>query len=278
MRREAVGHAGLGLFSILMTICFLAPCIVSYNPTCVSGTPFEGPSRTHWLGTNELGQDIWSRLLHGGRNSIAMALAGAAVTTLIGTLIGMAAGYFQGGVDQVLCRLIDILMALPVFPLIILVAVYFSPAVHWLGMLMGALGWGPCARIIRSQSLSLTEWNFVQGARAMGASSGYILARYLFPFILPLSVAKLVLAVQAYLLMGVGLGFAGLGDSSDLEWGQMLHEAYDSGALAIGCWSLLLAPVTAVVITSLSIALMSYGFENRFDLLRSRNGRRLVVE
>ncbi|NLI82059.1 MAG: ABC transporter permease [Deltaproteobacteria bacterium] len=207
-----------------------------------------------------------------------MALVGAAVTTLIGTLIGMTAGYFQGGVDQVLCRLIDILMALPVFPIIILLAAYFSPAVHWLGMLMGVLGWGPCARIIRSQSLSLTEWSFVQGARAMGASNGYILTRYLFPFVLPLSVAKLVLAVQGYLLMGVGLGFAGLGDSSDLEWGQMLHQAYNSGALAIGCWWLLLAPITAVVVASLSMALMVYGFEKRFDPLRNRNDRRLVVE
>jgi peptide/nickel transport system permease protein len=96
--------------------------------------------------------------------------------------------------------------------------------------------------------------------------------------VLPLSAVKLVLAVQGYLLMGVGLGFAGLGDSSALEWGQMLHQAYECGALAIGCWWVVLAPILAVVLTSLSIALMSYGLEGRFDPLRNGAGRHLVDE
>ena len=206
-----------------------------------------------------------------------MAIIGASVSVFIGTLLGMIAAYYGGGIDRLLSRSIDILMVIPMFPLIILFSVYYSPSLYLIGLIMGILGWGPCARIVRSQALSLTQWNFVQGARAMGASNGYILFRYIFPFVFPLSIVKLVLTMQGYLLMGVGLGFVGLGDAGSLDWGQMLHRAYAGGALSIGCWWLLMVPIMAVVIFSLSIALIGYGLDGQFDPLLDRAGR-LKVE
>ena len=212
--------------------------------------------------------------MYGGQNSIVIGILGASISTSIGTLVGMISGYFGGKIDQVLSRLIDVMMAIPVFPLLILLSAYFSPSIYCLGILMGVLGWYPCARIIRSQILTISEWNFVQGIRAMGASSSYILIRYIFPFVVPLSVVKFVFGMQGYLLMGVGLGFLGLGDANTLDWGQMLHQVYNSGGFVMGWWWWIFAPIVSIILISVSIAMVGYGLEQQFDPLLSYGKRR----
>ncbi len=276
MYRRTIGWAGLAIFCLCLALSLSAPFIARHDPTTIGDFPLHAPGSEYWFGTNELGQDILSQVLYGGKNSMLMAVAGASLTAVMGTLIGMAAGYFGKGIDQALCRFTDLLMAIPTFPLIILLSAVYSPSLFCLGLLMGAFGWGPCARIVRSQTLSLVEWNFVQGVRAMGASDTYILFRYIFPFVAPLSVVKLLLAMQGYLLMGVGLGFVGLGEASSLEWGRMLHQAYDGGALASGSWWLLFFPIAAVVTASLSIAMIAYGLEERIDPMLGRGDRKAV--
>jgi peptide/nickel transport system permease protein len=177
----------------------------------------------------------------------------------------MTAGYFRGKVDQFLSRLIDVLMTIPTFPLLILLSAYFSPSMSCLGIIMGGLGWCPCARIIRSQTLSIVEWNFVQGIRAMGARTPYILSSYILPFVLPLAVVKFVFGMQAYMLMGVGLGFLGLGNADSLDWGQMLNRVYSNGGLVLGCWWWVFGPIIAIVLTSAFIAMIGYGLERKLD-------------
>jgi peptide/nickel transport system permease protein len=207
----------------------------------------------------------------GGRNSVVVGLLGAGVATLIGTVLGMVAGYFGGRTDQLLTRLIDVVIAVPVFPLLIILSAYYSLSLYAMGLVMGALGWCACARIVRAQTLSLSEWPFVHGVRAMGASHLYILGHYLLPFVLPLSVVKFIFALQGYLLLGVGLGFIGLGDAQTFDWGWILNHAFTSGGLSMGCWWWFLAPVGAIVITSLSIAMIGYSLEQRQNpLSRSR--------
>ena len=214
MYRRTIGWAGLAIFCLCLALSMSAPFITRHDPTTIGDFPLHAPGSEYWFGTNELGQDILSQVLYGGKNSMLMAVAGASLTAVMGTLIGMAAGYFGKGIDQALCRFTDLLMAIPTFPLIILLSAVYSPSLFCLGLLMGAFGWGPCARIVRSQTLSLVEWNFVQGVRAMGASDTYILFRYIFPFVAPLSVVKLLLAMQGYLLMGGRIGVRG-------SWGAL---------------------------------------------------------
>lgn len=277
MYRKTIGRISLAIFGAFLISCFVLPCILRHGPTAMAGFPLQAPNRDFWLGTNDLGQDILSRVLYGGQNSIVIGILGASISTFIGTLVGMISGYFGGKIDQVLSRLIDVLMTVPVFPLVILLSAYFSPSMHCLGILMGVLGWCSCARIVRSQTLTISEWNFVQGIRAMGAHSPYILIRYIFPFVIPLSVVKFVFGMQGYLLMGVGLGFLGLGDANTLDWGQMLHQVYSSGGLVMGWWWWVFAPIASIILTSVSIAMIGYGLEQQFDSLLSY-GKRWVVE
>ena len=251
----------------------MSPYIFRHGPTTIAGSPLLAPNYDFWLGTNNLGQDILSRILYGGQNSIVIGILGASISTSIGTLVGMISGYFGGKIDQVLSRLIDVMMAIPFFPLLILLSAYFSPSRDCLGILMWVLGWYPCARIVRSQTLTISEWNFVQGIRAMGASSSYILIRYIFPFVVPLSVVKFVFGMQGYLLMGVGLGFLGLGDANTLDWGQMLHQVYSSGGFVMGWWWWIFAPIVSIILISVSIAMVGYGLEQQFDPLLSYDKR-----
>lgn len=277
MYRKTICWISLAVFGAFFLLCFVSPYILCHDPTAIAGFPLQAPNRDFWLGTNDLGQDILGRVLYGGQNSIVIGILGASVSTFIGTLAGMISGYFGGKIDQVLSRLIDVLMTVPVFPLLILISAYFSPSMHCLGLLMGGLGWCSCARIVRSQTLTISEWNFVQGIRAMGAHSPYILIRYIFPFIVPLSVVKFVFGMQGYLLMGVGLGFLGLGDANTLDWGQMLHQVYSSGGLVMGWWWWVFAPIVSIILISVSIAMIGYGLEQQFDPILNY-GKRWAVE
>ena len=267
MYRRTICCISLTVFSTFLVLCFVSPYILCYSPTAIAGSPLQAPNRDFWLGTNNLGQDILGRVLYGGQNSIVIGILGASVSTFFGTLLGMISGYFGGKIDQVLSRLIDVIMTIPVFPLLILFSAYFSPSLYCLGILMGAMGWCPCARIVRSQTLTISRWNFVEGIRAMGAHSSYILIRYIFPFVVPLSVVKFVFGMQRYLLMGVGLGFLGLGDGNALDWGQMLHQVYSSGGFVMGWWWWACAPVISIILISVSIAMIGYGLEQQFDPL-----------
>ncbi len=231
----------------------------------MSAVPLRPPDGRHWLGTNELGQDLLSGVLAGGRNSITAGLLAAAVATVIGTLSGMVSGYFGGRLDQLLSRVTDVVIAIPLFPLLVILSAYYSPSLHGLALIMGCAGWCSCARVVRAQTLSLAEWDFVLGIRAMGAGHGYILVRYILPFVLPLAVVKFVFALQGYLLLGVGLGFIGLGDARTLDWGGILNHAFTSGGLSLGCWWWFLAPVGAIVVTSLSVAGIGYSLEQPAD-------------
>jgi peptide/nickel transport system permease protein len=270
--RRRIGQTSLAVFGAFFALCLLSPYILTHSPVAMTAAPLQPPDSRHWLGTNELGQDLFSAVLAGGKNSITAGLLGAAVATFIGTLIGMVSGYFGGRVDQTLSRVTDVAIAVPVFPLLVILSAYYSPSLHALGLIMGCLGWCSCARIVRAQTLSLAEWNFVQGVRAMGAGHGYILSHYILPFVLPLAMVKFVFALQGYLLLGVGLGFIGLGDAQTLDWGWILNHAFTSGGLSLGCWWWFLGPVGAIVVTSLSIAMIGYSLEQRTD--PSGGGRR----
>jgi peptide/nickel transport system permease protein len=275
--RRVIGWSSLAVLVAFLALCFMAPYVLDHGPTDIVASPLQAPNGRHWLGTNELGQDLLSRVLMGGRNSTMVGLLGAGLATLLGTIIGMVSGYFGGRTDLLLSRLIDVVIAVPVFPLLIILSAYYSLSLYAMGLIMGAVGWCSSARIVRAQALSLSEWPFVQGVRAMGASHFYILGRYILPFVLPLSMVKFIFALQSYLLMGVGLGFIGLGDAQTIDWGWILNHAFTSGGLSMGCWWWFLAPVGAIVVTSLSIAMIGYSLEQRQDPLSGGRYRWTVI-
>jgi peptide/nickel transport system permease protein len=265
MSRKAALTVAVLILAAYILVALLSPLIVPYSPTGLVGRPLDGPGESHLLGTNDLGQDIFSRLICGTRATLIIGLLGAILTVLVGTLVGMISAYYGGKVDEFITRSVDVLMTIPGFPLLLVLVIFFSSNIFVISGLMGLLGGTQGVRIIRSQVLSLTEANFVYGAKAMGASDLYIMTRHILPNVLPLVTVTFVFAAQRYMLMGVGLGFLGLGDPSVIDWGQMINRAYSNGGFALGLWWWLIPPGLAVTLLSLVLALLGYSLEERIN-------------
>ncbi|MFY1112428.1 MAG: ABC transporter permease [Methanosarcinaceae archaeon] len=255
----------LSILSISFLAAFFAPWIAFYPPDEFSGSPLERPGATHLLGTNDLGQDLFSRLIYGTRATLIIGFLGALVSGVIATGIGMLAGYYGGFLDECICRFIDVIMTVPTFPLLLVLSIFLNPGIYTLSFLMGVLGGTHGIRVIRSQVLSLSESNFIYGTRALGVGDFYIILVHVFPNILPLVLVQLVFSAQKYMLMGVGLGFLGIVDPSVIDWGQMINRAYSSGGFALGLWWWLLPPGLSVTVLSVSFALFGYSFEEKIN-------------
>jgi len=256
---------GIGVLAAFVLIAIFSPVLAPYDPYKITGAPLEEPNRNHLLGTNNMGQDIFSRLLCGTRATLIVGFGGALLMVLIGTCVGIISGYYGGKIDELLTRAVDVVMALPMFPLLIMLAMFLKPSILTLIFLMGILGWTGCARIIRSQVLLFSESNFISGAKAIGASDIYIMVKHVFPNILPLVLVKFVFATQDCMLMEVGLGFLGLGDPFMIDWGQMINRAYIKGGFALGLWWWLLPPGFSIAFLSLAVASVGHSFENEIN-------------
>lgn len=265
MSRKSAFNAGLIILIVYILTALFSPFITPYSPTELVGRPLDCPSDTHHLGTNDLGQDIFSRLLYGTRATLIIGLLGALLSVSVSTMVGVVSAYYGGGIDEVITRSIDVLMTIPSFPLLLVLTIFFTPSIFVISGLLGVLGGMQGIRIIRSQVLSLVEANFVYGAKAIGASDTRIMSRHILPNVLPLATVKFVFAAQRYMLMGVGLGFLGLGDPSVVDWGQMISRAYYNGGFALGLWWWLVPPGIAVTLLSVALALLGYALEDEID-------------
>lgn len=257
--------ASLVLLGMCILLAVSCPLLTPFSPSEISGRPLQEPCKEHLLGTNDLGQDIFSRLLYGTRATMALGLLGALFSVSLSTALGMISAYYGGWPDEVISRGVDILMTVPGFPLLLVAAIFFSPNIFTIAGLMGLLGGLQGIRIIRSQVLSLVEAEFVQGARVLGSSDHYIIVRHILPNILTLAIVSFVFAAQRFMLMGVGLGFLGLGDPAVIDWGQMINRAYSNGGFAMGMWWWLIPPGLAVVLLSMILAMIGYSLEDELN-------------
>jgi len=263
--RKLAFFVGLIILGAYVLAALFSPLIIPYSPSGLEGRPLDCPSKSHVLGTNDMGQDIFSRLVYATRATLVIGLLGAFLSVSVSTFAGMVSAYYGGWVDESITRSVDILMTLPGFPLLLVLTMFFAPSIFVISGLMGILGGTQGIRIIRSQILSLVEANFVYGAKAIGASDLRIMTRYILPNVLPLVTVKFVFAAQRYMLMGVGLGFLGLGDPSVVDWGQMISRAYYNGGFALGLWWWLIPPGLAVTFLSIALALLGYGLEDEIN-------------
>jgi peptide/nickel transport system permease protein len=186
----------------------------------------QAPSPQHWLGTDDLGRDLLTRLLHGGRISLLVGIASSVISTFIGTLVGALAGFYGGTLDNVLMRLVDVLLA---FPSVFLLLILFSAigTSLWLVIaFLGAFGWLYLARVIRGEMLSLREKNFVEAARAQGVSNARLITRHLLPNVTGVLIVNTTLQIAYNLLAEGTLSFLGFGvPASTPTWGNILYAA-----------------------------------------------------
>ncbi|MCC7367196.1 MAG: dipeptide/oligopeptide/nickel ABC transporter permease/ATP-binding protein [Chloroflexi bacterium] len=261
---DTVGVVGVGLLLLVALPAILAPLIAPYNPATQVVAPFSPPTWGHPLGGNDIGQDLLSELIYGARVSLLIGVLAAVIATVVGTAVGLVAGFFRGLTDAALMRFVDVLLALPFLPLMIVLGVYVGPGLVTEIAVIGAVIWARTAREIRSQVLSLRERSFVMAARSMGASNGYLLVRHLAPAVAPLVIPQLVRAANVAILLEASLSFLGLGDPAAKSWGTMLYYANARGAFLMDAWLWWVVPpglcIGAVV---LGFAFVGYALEER---------------
>lgn len=267
-RLGRAGWTGAGVLALIGLAALLAPLISPYDPRALTGSPFEHPSAAHWLGTNDIGQDILSELIWGARVSLAIGIIAAAGSAFIGTSVGVAAGYFKGAPDALLMRSVDVVLVIPFLPLMIVLAAYLGSSVVTLTFVMTALLWAEPARVIRSAVLGQREREFVTAARALGAGEVRILRTCIVPGVLSIVLSQFITLASAAILIEASLAFLGLGDPVQKSWGSVLYYAQARGAFLTGAWAWwVVPPGLLIAATVMGFALLG------FDLERTLNPR-----
>ncbi|HMF97852.1 MAG TPA: ABC transporter permease [Vicinamibacterales bacterium] len=254
------------LFVALLAAALAAPIGAPYAPERIDlASRREPPSAAHLFGTDELGRDVFSRVLFGARVSLAVGLFSAAVAGASGVAVGGIAGYAGGAIDASLMRATDAMLAVPRLPLLMIAAVVLQPSIPWLIVLIGLAGWMETARVVRAELRSLRGTGFVESARASGASHARILVRHLLPNAAPVIAVSITLAVARGILLESALSFFGVGVRPPAaSWGNMLYQA--QAALATEPW-LAIAPGACILMTTMSVALIG----DRLAAARGRN-------
>ncbi len=205
------------------------------------------------LGTDDHRRDLWYGILWGIPVALMIGVLASVISVALGVMYGVVSGYAGGKVDELMMRITDVLMAIPVLPILIALAIVFRPNVLNIIILIALFGWMGISKVARSMALQLKETQFVEAARAVGASAWRIIFRHIAPHILPYAFASLALGIPGAILTEAGLSFLGLGDPTLPTWGTILHDAQVGGAISKGMWWWWLPP-------GLLIALLSLGF------------------
>ncbi len=258
-----MGLVGSVLLTAFVLVAILGPMVAPYDVTIIEPeNKFEKPSDRHWLGTDQSGVDIFSQVLVGSRTSIIIGIFSAVIASFLGTAVGLYAGYLGGWKDEVVMRLNDIVLSIPWLVLMIVVAAFMG-TINLLGVILiiGLTGWSMTARMVRAQVLSIREKQFVERARAIGASDMAILRRHIFPNTFPLVFANTILTVAIAILSEATLSYLRLRPQGTVTWGTILSFATQSSALQIGLWGWLVIPGLLIVGIVLAFTLLGYALD-----------------
>lgn len=202
---------GSAIVLAVVVVAVAAPLLAPYDPNKSSILMLQSPSAQHWLGTDELGRDILSRLIHGARTSLVIGIGAALVAVLIGAPIGLSAGYFRGRVDLMIVPVIDLFVALPALILALIITVMVGPSYRNLILVLGFVMWPTMARLVRGQALAVREAAFIEAAVAAGGTSAWIIRRHVWPNIMRIVAAQFAIAVSLATITAASLSFLGLG-------------------------------------------------------------------
>jgi peptide/nickel transport system permease protein len=279
-RKHKLAMAGLVIFATFTLVTFIGPFVYDEAVNApFAYTTGEAPSLSHIAGTDSIGQDIFARVLYGGRISISVGLVAALVAISIGTLVGAIAGFFGGFADSLLMRITDLFISLPQLPLLLLITYLFGETMKNLGeerfgsanfgvfllivIVIGCLAWMPTARLVRASFLSVKEKEFVDAARSIGATRGMLISRHILPNVLSPIIVAATLEVGSAIITESALSFLGLGFPSDVPtWGRLLFEAKDYLELYP---HQALIPGTLIFLTVLAINYMGDGLRDALD-------------
>ncbi|RAP29384.1 hypothetical protein C2W64_03733 [Brevibacillus laterosporus] len=273
LQKNKVSIVGLCFLVLIFLFCFIGPLLSPYSLGKINAAMInKPPSMSHWLGTDNLGRDILTRLMQAGRISLTVGLASMVLSVFLGTLLGVIAGYFRGWVDSIIMRVSDILMTIPELPMLFILAAVLSewkvPSNYRLYIVMimlSIVGWAGLARLVRSQILSLREQEYIQAAKVLGLRNSRILFRHLLPNILPLLIVVATLRVGGAILSESTLSYFGLGVvPPTATWGNMIDSANTLIDFQKRPW-LWIPPGLAIFVTVISINLLGDGLRDALD-------------
>src|SRR5689334_4449018 len=228
-RKHKLALVGLTTLVVMALLIILAPLFLPYKPETLDLTATFAPTTAqHWLGTDDLGRDILTRLLYAGQISMSVGIICTAIVIVIGALIGVISGYFGGWIDTILMRIVDLLLAIPFFPLLLVLSQMLSqflPSFWTIVIILSVFGWLGICRLVRGQILSLRNLDFVEATRALGASNSRIMFRHMLPNSLAPLIVAATLAVGDFIISESALSFLGYGVKPPVPtWGNMLSD------------------------------------------------------
>jgi peptide/nickel transport system permease protein len=262
MRRDKKAAAGAIILFVLLVLTAFPSWFTPHDPAAEIYRPGAALSWSHLLGTTSFGQDVFSQVIAGTRQSVMIALIVGFLCTILSVIIGISAAYMGGFIDDGLSLLTDVVLVIPTFPLIIVIVGYLKSASFWLMVFVLVFtGWSYGARQLRVQALSLRNRDYLLAAKARGESSWYVIIVELIPPMTSLIVANFLGAALYAVLASAGLQFVGLGNINTESWGTMLYWAQNNEALQTGLPLWALAPGVAIAILGSGLALLNYAFD-----------------
>ena len=301
---NAKAMTGLIILLLFIAMAIFSPLITKHVPDKRTGNPHEYPSgivkmaksspdgwvaknladdrRTmimskkedHTLGTTRMGRDVWSQLAYGARVSLGVGFGAGLVVCFLATVIGISAGYFGGKTDDILTAAMNIMLVIPQYPLLFVLAAFIGEAGPLtIALIIGCTSWAWGARVVRSQTLALREKEFVKAAEVLGESSFRIIFVEILPNLISIVGASFIGSVMYAIMMEATISFLGLGDPSTISWGIMLYNVQTSSAILVGAWWELIAPCLALTTLAIGLALLNFAVDEVANpQLRSHKG------
>jgi peptide/nickel transport system permease protein len=264
LRRNRLALFGGSVVLTLFMVSLLAPLISPYDPSFINAWKvLSPPSWQHWFGTDELGRDVFSRVLYGSQVSLKVGFVAVGIAVSIGTVIGLISGYYSGLVDATLMRFVDIMLCFPAFFLILAVIAIREPSIWNIMIIIGLTGWMGVARLVRAETLSIREMDYVLAARCIGCSNIRIIFRHILPNAISPVLVSATLGIAGAILTESALSFLGIGVQPPTpSWGNILTSGKDYIEFA---WWLSLFPGLSILVTVLAYNLLGEGIRDALD-------------
>lgn len=256
-------QARIGVIIILALVCMavFAPLIYPEDPSAFVAKANQVPSREHILGTDPMGRDEWGLVVWGARTSLGIGFGTGITAMLIATIIGMIAGYYGGVVDNILTLIINLFLVIPGLPLLILLAAYLEQNTRTVILTLSFTGWAYQARLIRSQTLSLREKDYVAASIVLGESNFNIIFRQILPNMVNIIVGGITGSSIYGISSSTALAFLGLTNMEDISWGTNLFWAQNGNSLLLGAWWVFVPSALLVALTALGLTWINYGMD-----------------
>lgn len=263
-RKSTMGMVGLIVMITFIVMALTAPLLVSASDLSVAsprGRPFQPPSWSFPLGTDNWGRSVLDLVIYGSRISLIVGFAATVVTMVLGSGVGIWGAFKGGRIDGIFNAVTNWFLVIPWVPLAIVLTAILGPSLTNIILVIGLTSWAATARIVRAQALSVKERPYIERARALGSSDWHLVSRHILPNVFPVIFANTVLTVALSILSETTLSLLGLGDPSSVSWGSIIDQSFEEGALSAGYWWWLIPPGVMIVLVTLAFTMCGYALD-----------------